>query len=295
MIDSHDEIRPRRSVLYMPGANARALEKAKTLDCDAVILDLEDAVAPDQKTAARAQVAAAVATGGYGHREVVVRINRLDTPWGQDDLAAIGGDGPDAILLPKVESVDEILELENAAASVGVGPQVTFWAMIETPCGVFAADEIAAASPRLKVLVMGTSDLAKELHARHVPGREPFLHALERCVMAARAAGIGILDGVHLDLADEEGLRAECEQGAAMGFDGKTLIHPKQIATANEVFRPSPEEVEHARAVIAAWNAALAEGKGVAVLNGRLIENLHADTARRILALHEAIERRAMA
>ncbi|RMF16157.1 MAG: CoA ester lyase, partial [Alphaproteobacteria bacterium] len=281
MSNSHEDIRARRSVLYMPGANARALEKAKTLECDGIILDLEDAVAPDQKAAARKQVAAAVAAGGYGHREVVVRINRLDTPWGRDDLAAIARTGPDAILLPKVESVDEILELENALGDFGGGPQLALWAMIETPRGVFAVDRIADASPRLKVLVMGTSDLAKELHARHVPGREPFLYALERCVMAARAAGIAILDGVHLDLADEAGLVAECEQGAAMGFDGKTLIHPKQIAAANAAFRPAAEEVEGARRVLAAWDAALAEGKGVAVLDGRLVENLHAEIARR--------------
>ncbi len=186
--DDIADIRARRSVLYMPGANARALEKAKTLDCDGIILDLEDAVAPDRKAAAREQVAAAVEAGGYGHREVVVRINRLDTPWGRDDLARIAPTAPDAILLPKVESADEIAALEGALAELGASSGIALWAMIETPRGVLAADGIAAASPRLKALVMGTSDLAKELHARHVPGREPFLFALERCVMAARSS-----------------------------------------------------------------------------------------------------------
>ncbi len=290
MTDHAPAIRPRRSVLYMPGINTRAMEKAKTLDCDGVILDLEDAVAPQDKEEARRRVAEAVTAGGFGHREIAIRVNRLDTPWGREDVAAAVAAGPDALLLPKVESAAELEELAALAARHG-GADIPLWAMIETPRGVFAAPEIAA-HPRLAVLVMGTSDLAKELNARHVPGRTPFLYALERCVLAARAAGRAILDGVFLDLADEEGLAAECRQGRELGFDGKTLIHPKQIAAANAAFAPSAAEVEEARAVIAAYEEALAAGRGVAVLNGRLIENLHVDMARRTLALHDAITRR---
>ncbi|GIX17561.1 MAG: citrate lyase subunit beta [Rhodothalassiaceae bacterium] len=290
MTDHAPAIRPRRSVLYMPGINTRAMEKAKTLDCDGVILDLEDAVAPQDKEEARRRVAEAVTAGGFGHREIAIRVNRLDTPWGRDDVAAAVAAGPDALLLPKVESAAELDELAALAARHG-GADIPLWAMIETPRGVFAAPEIAA-HPRLAVLVMGTSDLAKELNARHVPGRTPFLYALERCMLAARAAGRAILDGVFLDLADEEGLAAECRQGRELGFDGKTLIHPKQIAAANAAFAPSAAEVEEARAVIAAYEEALAAGRGVAVLNGRLVENLHVDMARRTLALHDAITRR---
>ncbi len=291
MSEGSPTLRPRRSVLYMPGINTRAMEKAKTLDCDGIILDLEDAVAPDDKERARQLVAEAVRAGGFGHREVVIRINRLDTRWGRADVAAAVTAGPDAILLPKVESADELAELAHLMNETGVAADMALWAMIETPRGVFAVPEIAA-HPRLSVLVMGTSDLAKELNARHVPGREPFLYALERSVMAARAHGRAILDGVFLDLGDEAGLQAECEQGRNMGFDGKTLIHPRQIAAANAAFAPTPHEVEEARAVIAAYEEALAAGRGIAVLNGRLVENLHVETARRTLALAEAIAAR---
>ncbi|RMF72615.1 MAG: CoA ester lyase [Alphaproteobacteria bacterium] len=290
MSEGSPTLRPRRSVLYMPGINTRAMEKAKTLDCDGVILDLEDAVAPDDKERARQLVADAVRAGGFGHREVAIRVNRLDTRWGREDVAAAVAAGPDAILLPKVESAAELAELARLVDEAG-GENLACWAMIETPRGILAVPEIAA-HPRLAVLVMGTSDLAKELNARHVPGREPFLYALERAVLAARAHGRAILDGVFLDLADEEGLRAECEQGRNMGFDGKTLIHPRQIAAANAAFAPTPEEVEEARAIIAAYEEALAAGRGIAVLRGRLIENLHVETARRTLALAEAIAAR---
>ena len=284
-------IRPRRSVLYMPGINTRAMEKAKTLDCDGIILDLEDAVAPDDKERARQLVVEAVRAGGFGHREVVIRVNRLDTRWGREDVTAAVAAGPDAILLPKVESADELAELTRLVDAAAAGNAPALWAMIETPRGIFAVPEIAA-HPRLVVLVMGTSDLAKELNTRHVPGREPFLYALQRSVMAARAYDRAILDGVFLDLGDEEGLRAECEQGRNMGFDGKTLIHPKQIAAANAAFAPTSQEVDEARAIIAAYEEALAAGKGIAVLNGRLVENLHVEAARRTLALAEAITAR---
>jgi citrate lyase subunit beta/citryl-CoA lyase len=272
----------------MPGSNARALEKARTLPADALVLDLEDAVAPDAKAAARAQVVAAVRGGGYGRREVVVRVNALDTPWGRDDLAALAGAGADAVLLPKVESSETV---GAAVATLGAAPPV--WCMLETPRGILNAPAIAAASPRVTALVMGTSDLTKDLHARPTRDRLPLLTSLQLCVLAARAAGIIALDGVHLDLDDDAGFAAACRQAADLGFDGKTLIHPKQVATANEVFAPAAADVDWARRVIAAHADAVARGRGVAVLDGRLIENLHVDDARRVLALADAIAEQA--
>jgi citrate lyase subunit beta/citryl-CoA lyase len=281
-------VKPRRSVLFMPGSNARALDKARTLPADALVLDLEDAVAPDAKEQARAQVLAAVRAGGYGRREVVVRVNALGTPWGHDDLTAVATVGVDAVLLPKVESVEKVSE---ALALLGQGPAV--WCMLETPRGILNASSIAAASPRVGALVMGTSDLTKDLHVRTTPGRAPLVTSLQVCVLAARAAGITALDGVHLDLEDEAGFAAACRQAADFGFDGKTLIHPKQVAVANEVFAPAAADVEWARRVSAAHADALAHGRGIVVLDGRLIENLHVDDARRVLALAEAITERA--
>jgi citrate lyase subunit beta/citryl-CoA lyase len=279
--------KPRRSVLFMPGSNARALDKARTLPADALVLDLEDAVAPDMKEQARAQVLAAVRAGGYGRREIIVRVNALGTPWGRDDLAAAATAGVDAVLLPKVESAETV---SAALAVLGPGPAV--WCMLETPRGILNADAIAAASPRVAALVMGTSDLTKDLHARTTPGRGALVTSLQLCVLAARAAGITALDGVHLDLDDEAGFAAACRQAADFGFDGKTLIHPKQVAMANEVFAPAAADVDWARRVIAAHTDAVAHGRGVVVLDGRLIENLHVDDARRVLALAEAIAER---
>jgi citrate lyase subunit beta / citryl-CoA lyase len=281
-------VKPRRSVLFMPGSNARALEKARTLPADVLVLDLEDAVAPEMKIAARAQVASAIRAGGYGHREIVVRVNALDTPWGRDDIAAAAESGADAVLLPKVESVETV----NAAiALLGSAPPV--WCMLETPRGILNAPAIAVASPRVSALVMGTSDLTKDLHARVARERLPLLTSLQLCVLAARAAGITALDGVHLDLDDDAGFAAACRQAADFGFDGKTLIHPKQVAAANEVFAPAASEVDWARRVIAAHADAIDRGHGVVVLDGRLIENLHVDDARRVLALADAIAARA--
>jgi len=239
-------MRPRRSVLFMPGSNARALEKACTLPADALILDLEDAVAPAAKAEARARVLAAVRAGGYGSREVIVRVNGPGTPWGADDLAAVAHAGVDAVLLPKVESANAV----NAATSV-LGPAAAVWCMLETPRGILNAPTIAAA-PQVAALVMGTSDLGKDLHVRPTRDRLPLLTSLELCVLAARAAGITALDGVHLDLDDDDGFAAACRQAADLGFDGKTLIHPRQVATANEVFAPAASEVDWARRVIAA-------------------------------------------
>lgn len=282
-------LRPRRSVLYMPGANERALEKAKTIPADALILDLEDAVAPDAKPAARDRVCAAASSGEYGLKEVVIRVNGLDTQWGADDLRAAAKAGPAAVLVPKIGSVDDIARVERELEAAGAPDSTRIWAMLETPAGLFDARDIAKASARLAVLVMGTNDIAKELHAEHVPGRQPLLFALSTCLLAAREAGKVILDGVYNDIKDADGFEAECVQGREMGFDGKTLIHPDQVEPCNRVFAPGDDEVEQARRIIAAFEEAEAEGKGVVTVDGRMIENLHVENARRALALADAI------
>lgn len=282
-------IRPRRSCLFMPGANARALEKARRLPADVVIMDLEDAVAPDAKAVARESVGAALGAGGYGGRERVVRINARGTLWHDDDLAAVATMDVDAVCLPKVESADTVVAVVRRLEALGAPAQLRLWAMAETPRGVLAIESIAASHPRLAVLLMGTSDLARELRAEHTPERAAFNYALGRCVMAARATGLDIVDGVHLDLADSDGLRSVCRQAKVMGFDGKSLIHPAQIAVANEVFAPSEDELEVARRVIQAFDAAISEGSGVAVVDSRLVENLHVEIARRQLALADSI------
>ncbi|MBX3251457.1 MAG: CoA ester lyase [Myxococcales bacterium] len=281
--------RPRRSVLYMPGSNARALEKGKTLPADGLILDLEDAVAPDAKATARAQVVAATQAGGYGHRELLVRVNGLDTPWGYEDLVAAATSGADAVLLPKVESADTVRKADAILRASGAPDELALWCMMETPRGILRAEEIADSSPRLAGFVMGTSDLAKDLHAAHTPLRLPMLVGLGTCLLAARAAGLAILDGVYLDLNDDEGFAASCQQGLELGFDGKTLIHPKQVAPANTTFAPSAEAVATSRKLIEAWAAASAEGKGVVVVDGKLVENLHVENAKRLVALADAI------
>lgn len=285
-------VRPRRSVLYMPGSNARALDKARGLPADALILDLEDAVSPDSKDVARAQIGDALKAGGYGFRELIVRTNGLETPWGVDDLKALAPLGPDAILLPKVEDPATILKAEALLNEVGAPAKTTIWAMMETPLGILRAAEIAAASKRLTCFVMGTSDLTKDLHSRHTPMRLPMLTSLGITMLAARAYGLTILDGVYLDLKDEEGYRASCLQGVELGFDGKTLIHPNQVEGANEVFAPSDAEIAWSRKIIEAFAAAEAEGKGVVLVDGKLIENLHVENAKRICALADAIAAR---
>jgi citrate lyase subunit beta/citryl-CoA lyase len=281
-------IRPRRSVLYMPGANARALDKARSLDADVLILDLEDAVAPDAKAQARSQVANALREGGYGRRECVVRINALDTPWGRDDVQAVARAGADAVLLPKVQSAAELGALAQALDAAGAPAGLSLWAMAETPLGFLRLDAIACGHPRLAAIVVGTSDLVKDLHARHTPSRDETLLARSLAVMAARAHGLAVLDGVHLDLHDDAGLAAACRQGRDQGFDGKTLIHPKQIAAANAAFAPTEDELASARKRLDAWRAAQAAGQGVAVVDGALVENLHAEEAERVLALAAA-------
>ncbi|MCB1248386.1 MAG: CoA ester lyase [Acidimicrobiales bacterium] len=284
-----DDLRPRRSVLYMPGANERALDKAKGLPADALILDLEDAVAPDAKAEARERVCAAVTSGDYGRRELTIRANGLDTQWHADDVRAIAEAGPAAIVVPKINSVDDVRAVESALEAAGAPDHTKIWAMVETPIAMLHAAEIAAASDRLAVLVMGTNDLAKELHAEHVPGRQPLLTGLGLCLLAARATGKVILDGVYNDIKNEDGFAAECTQGRQMGFDGKTLIHPSQLEPANRIFAPSEDEVARAEVIIAAFTEAEAEGRGVVTVDGRMIENLHVDQARRTLAQAEAI------
>jgi len=281
--------RPRRSVLYMPGSNPRALEKARSLAADALIFDLEDAVAPDAKVGARDTIAAALAQGGYGGRELILRVNSLATPWGHGDLLAAARMKLDGVLLPKVESADAVRQAETVLAGAGAPETLAIWCMMETPMGMLRAAEIAGASPRLAGFVMGTSDLAKDLHAAHTRERLPMLTALGLCLLAARAHRLAILDGVHLDLDDAEGFAYSCRQGRELGFDGKTLIHPKQLDEANRAFAPSDEDVAWARKIIAAHAEAVAAGKGLLLVDGKLVENLHVEEAHRLVALADAI------
>ncbi len=285
-------VRPRRSVLYMPGSNARALEKARELPADAVILDLEDAVAPDAKAQARALIVKALQDGGFGRREVLVRINGLDTGWWIDDLV-VAAAGPDALLVPKVSTPDHIRRVAKHLVGVRAEARIRIWAMMETPLAMLNARDIAAAAldpaTRLAGLVMGTNDLARETRAQIVPGRAPMLPWLMNCVAAARAHGIDILDGVYNDLGDAEGFAAECRQARDLGFDGKTLIHPQQIAPCNEAFSPTPEEVAWARTIIAVFDLPENADKGVIQIDGRMVERLHADMARRTVAIADAV------
>ena len=272
----------------MPAANERALEKAKGISTDAIIFDLEDAVSPDSKDIARTQAIAAVNSGEYGKRELTIRCNALATPWGHADGAAAAKACVSAVVIPKINSVAEVNEVSAALDAAGAPKEMMIWAMIETPTAIFDCREIAA-HPRVAVLVMGTNDLAKELRAAQVPGRAPLYPSLHTALLAAREAGKTILDGVYNDIKNADGFREECVQGAEMGFDGKTLIHPDQVGVANDVWSPSEAEVEHARKVIAAFDEALAAGKGVVQLDGRMIENLHVANAQRAIAIADAI------
>ncbi len=289
------QIRPRRSVLYMPGSNARALDKAKSLPADALILDLEDAVAPEAKEGARKQVCDAVKAGGYGHRELVIRINALDTPWGAADVVAAAAAAPDAVLLPKPATGADIVRATEALAKAGAPEKTRLWAMIETPLAILNVADIAAASKRagarLACLVMGTNDLVKETRADLSVNRRPALYWLSATVTAARAWRLDVLDGVYNNFRDADGLRRECVHGRRLGFDGKTLIHPTQVATANEVFAPPEADVAFARKIIAAFDQPESKGKGVITVEGRMVELLHAEMARRTVAIAEAIAR----
>lgn len=284
-------IRPRRSALYMPGSNPRALEKARSLPADVLILDLEDAVAPERKEEARAQVIAAIAAGGYGERELLVRCNALDTPWGADDLRALAGAGADGLVLSKVNAAADVHAAARILEAAGAPGEPALWIMAETARCILDIDRVAGAHRRLRGILMGTSDLARECRIRHTPDRAGFITTLSLCVLSARAHGLEILDGVHLDLDDDAGLARQCEQGRDLGFDGKTLIHPKQLDAANAAFAPSPEAIVHARKIIDAWQDASASGKAVVVIDGRLVENLHVQEAERDLELAERIAR----
>ena len=281
-------LRPRRSVLYMPAANERALEKAKTLPADAIIFDLEDAVAPDAKEAARANAVAAASSPDYGRRELTIRCNGLDTRWGAEDLAAAANSGASAVVIPKVASVSTLDTVSSLLDAAGAPARMKIWAMIETPTAILDVRAIVA-HPRVTVLVMGTNDLARELRAALIPGRHPLLAHLATALLATREAAKVILDGVYNDVKDLDGFRNECVQGAEMGFDGKTLIHPGQVEIANEVWAPTVDEVAHARRVIDAFEKGLSEGRGVVTIDGRMIENLHVDNARRAIAVADAI------
>jgi citrate lyase subunit beta/citryl-CoA lyase len=289
-------VRPRRSVLYMPGSNARALEKARELPADCLILDLEDAVAPEAKGQAREAIVKALQQGGFGDREVLVRINGLDTRWWVEDLAVIAAAKPDAVLVPKVSDPHQLQDLAARIVDMGTDPHIRVWAMMETPLAMLNVGEIAAAAldseTRLAGFVMGTNDLAKDTRARLVPGRAPMLPWLMNCVAAARAYGLDILDGVYNDLGNAEGFAEECRQARDLGFDGKTLIHPRQIEPCNEAFSPTAEEVEAARKMIAAFDLPENENKGVIQIDGRMVERLHAEMARRTVAIADAITQR---
>ncbi len=291
-----DTIRPRRSVLYMPGSNARALEKARTLAADALILDLEDAVAPDAKETARQQVSAAVKAGGYGKREIAIRVNALTTPWGADDFRAAAEARPHAILVPKVSSAEEMHDIAKLLAQVRADAEIRVWVMIETALSAFRLEQIAATAKddktRLSVFILGTNDYAKETRAKITRGRAGLLPFLANAVAAARAYGVDVIDGVYNDIADIEGLKEEAEQARDLGFGGKTIIHPSHIAPCNEAFSPSAEEVANARKVVSAFEQPENAGKGVLQIDGRMVEILHAEIAKRTVAIADAIKER---
>ncbi len=288
-----EQIRPRRGALYMPASNERALEKAKTLAVDTVIFDLEDAVAPDEKADARARACAAVSRGGYGNREVLIRVNGLGTHWGADDLAAVAASGADAVCVPKVQLPEDVSAIRAALAKGGAPADLSIWAMVETPLGILNADAIGAAAQSDKnpitVLLMGTNDLAKETRAVVTPDRMSMIMSLSHCVVVARAYGLDILDGVYNNFRDLEGFEAECLHGRQLGMDGKTLIHPGQIEVCNKVFSPPAGEVENARHIIAAFEMDENKGKGVINLEGKMVELLHRDMALRTVAIADAI------
>ena len=287
------DIRPRRSVLYMPGANERALEKAKTIDADALILDLEDSVAPDAKIQGRENVCAAVRSAEYAHRELAIRVNSIGTEWHDDDIEAAAAAGPDAILVPKVESADQVRQLVAAIEAGGAPEHTQLWAMIETPRALLHAEEIAAAHDRLTVIVMGTNDIVNETYGLHVPGRNPVvLTSLSWTLLAVRAAGKVIIDGVYNDVKNEEGFAAEARQGREMGFDGKTLIHPAQVEPCNAAFSPSEADIERAQGLISTFEEAKAAGQGVVTFNNKMVEELHVRDAKRILAFAAALSSR---
>ena len=282
------DLRPRRSVLYMPSSNERALEKAKSIPCDALIFDLEDAVAPDAKESARVNAVAAAGSGEYGHREVTIRCNGLDTPWGTDDITAAASSGASAVVIPKVDSAAYLDEIARSLVDAGAPDHMSIWAMVETPTAILDVRAIAGHA-RVDVLVMGTNDLIKELRTGIAADRAPLVPHLATAVLGAREAGKVILDGVYNDVRNPDGFLAEARQGQLLGFDGKTLVHPSQVEPTNDVWAPDDDEIDYSRRVIAEFEAAEAEGRGVLTVDGRMIENLHVDNARRVLAVADAI------
>jgi len=285
-------VRLRRSVLYLPGGNARALDKARELPADALIFDLEDAVAPERKAEARSLVSGSLRAGGYGARECVVRINGPDTPWFDDDAATLADTPAAAVLLPKVAAPADVRAAESRLCAAGVAESMPLWIMAETASCVLDIAAICRSSARIACVVVGTSDLARELRVPHTPGRLGLVAALSLCVLAARAARVDVIDGVHLDLDDERGFEKSCEQGRNLGFDGKSLIHPRQVAPANRAFSPAVEDIAHARRVVEAWRTAHESGQGVTVVDGRLVESLHAAEAERVLELARLVAER---
>src|SRR5690349_1912236 len=286
-------IRPRRSVLFMPGSNARALEKARNLPADGIVLDIEDSVAPDAKSLARDQIARAIAAGGFGKREVLIRTNALDSPWWMDDVTMAGKAGPDGILVPKISSVEDLGTIAKGLREAGARPSIRIWAMIETARAVLHAEELAAASrnvaPRLAGFVFGPNDISRETRIKMLPGRSTMLPMITHCVLAARAYGLEILDGPYSDFSDVNGFALECSQARDLGFDGKTLIHPGQIDACNAIFTPPPEEVAHARRIIAAFERPENASRGAISLDGQMVERLHAEMARRTIAIADSI------
>jgi citrate lyase subunit beta / citryl-CoA lyase len=284
------DIRPRRSALYMPGANPRALEKGRTVPADCLIMDVEDGVLPENKSEARENIIAALAQGGYGGREKIIRINGMGTEWFEADIAAAARSGADGILIPKVDGPDTVRRVDQLLGAAGAPAAFGIWCMLETPLGVLNARDTAQASDRLRVFTLGTADLSKELHADlHAPDRLPLITSIGLCVLAARAYGLALLDAPHFDLSDDAGFERACRQGKSFGFDGKTLLHPKTIAVANGVFGPSADEITWARRITEAWNVAAAEGKGVTLVDGKLIEGLHVAEAGQLIALADRI------
>lgn len=284
-----DAIRPRRSMLHMPGSNARAIEKGRDIPVDAIIFDIEDAVAVDAKAVARNQIRAAIAAGGYGGKELLVRINGLGSEWFEDDVAAIAGSGADGVLLPKVESPELVQEVEKRLVDAGAPPTLSIWCMMETPMGVLRAAEIAGATSRLAGMIMGTNDLALDLRCRQTSDGAAFITSFGLCILAARAHGLAIIDAVYNDLADDAGFEESCRRGRILGFDGKSLIHPKTVAAANRLYGPSEEEIAWARKIVDAFEAARADGKGVIAVDGKMVEELHVREAQRLLAMSEGL------
>lgn len=286
-----DALRPRRSMLYMPGSNARAIEKGRDLPADAIIFDIEDAVAADAKALARNQIRAAITAGGYGSRELLVRFNGPDTEWFDADVAAIATSGADGVLLPKVESAGMVQMVEQRLVDAGAPDSLAIWCMMETPAGILRSAEIAAASPRLAGMIMGTNDLALDLRCRQTRDAAAFLTSFGLCILAARANGLAIIDAVYNDLADDDGFAESCRRGRVLGFDGKSLIHPKTIETANRLYGPSEEELAWAAKVVKAFEAARADGEGVIAVDGKMIEDLHVREAQRLLSMADSIAR----